>query len=67
VVGSLGLPTVAPARTRAADLLSIMLRDKKAKGGLTFVLRGPTGLETVVDPPAPALDHAFRAVGVDVP
>jgi 5-deoxy-5-amino-3-dehydroquinate synthase len=67
VVGSLGLPTVAPAHTRAADLLAVMRRDKKAKDGLTFVLRGPTGLDTVEDPPAPALDHAFRAVGVDVP
>ena len=51
---------------RVAAVLAVMRRDKKASGGLTFVLRGPDGLETVEDPPAPALDHAFRAVGVDV-
>jgi 3-dehydroquinate synthase len=67
LVASLGLPVVVPGATRAADLLPVMRRDKKASGGLTFVLRGPDGLEVVEDPPAPALDHAFRAVGVDVP
>jgi len=66
LVSSLGLPVTAPAGARADELLAVMRRDKKASGGLTFVLRGPTGLETVEDPPAPALDHAFRAVGVDV-
>jgi 3-dehydroquinate synthetase len=67
LVASLGLPTGVPGATRAADLLPVMRRDKKASGGLTFVLRGPNGLEAIEDPPAPALDHAFRAVGVDVP
>jgi hypothetical protein len=41
-----------------------MRRDKKATGGLAFVLPGPDGLERVEDPPERALDHAFRAVGV---
>jgi hypothetical protein len=42
-----------------------MLRDKKAKGGLTFILPGAVGLETVDDPPPNALAAAFRAVGID--
>ncbi|MGQ0804043.1 MAG: 3-dehydroquinate synthase [Actinomycetota bacterium] len=67
LVASLGLPTKVPGASRAADLVSVMRRDKKASGGLTFVLRGPGGLEAVEDPPVAALDHAFRAVGVDVP
>ena len=33
------------------ELLAVMRRDKKAKGGLTFVLPGPDGLERVDDPP----------------
>jgi 5-deoxy-5-amino-3-dehydroquinate synthase len=66
LVASLGLPTAVPAGASAGDLLAVMRRDKKGSGGLTFVLRGP-GLEVVDDPAAPALDHAFRAVGVDVP
>ncbi len=64
LVAGLGLPTVAPGLP-AADLLAVMRRDKKAHGGLTFVLRGPDGLATVDDPPAPALDAAFTAVGID--
>jgi hypothetical protein len=43
-----------------------MRRDKKASGGLTFVLPGANGLETVEDPDPRALDVAFAAVGVSV-
>jgi len=64
LVAGLGLPTRAPGLA-AADLTTVMRRDKKASGGLTFVLQGPDGLESVDDPPAPALDAAFRAVGID--
>jgi hypothetical protein len=41
-----------------------MRRDKKSVGGLTFVLPGSQGLQTVHDPDRRALDVAFRAVGV---
>ena len=43
-----------------------MRRDKKAAGGLTFVLPGPGGgpLERVDDPPAPIVERALAAVGV---
>ena len=63
---SLGLPTAVPegGSLRADDLLAAMRRDKKAAGGLTFVLPGPRGIELVDDPPDAALAHAFRAVGV---
>jgi 3-dehydroquinate synthase len=66
IVGGLGLPTAVPSDTASsAELLDLMRRDKKARGGLTFVLPSPDGtLTTVDDPPAPALDAAFRAVGV---
>ena len=64
LVAGLGLPTEAPGLT-ASELLAVMRRDKKAHGGLTFVLAGPTGLESVDDPPEAALDAAFQAVGVD--
>jgi 3-dehydroquinate synthase len=64
VVASLDLPTAVPGAPDRAALLESMRRDKKAKGGLTFVLPGPLGLEAVHDPDARALDVAFRAVGV---
>jgi 3-dehydroquinate synthase len=68
VVSALDLPTAVPDGGRGgADrdaLIDSMRRDKKAKGGLTFVLPGPLGLETVHDPDPRALDVAFAAVGV---
>ncbi|HEX6311593.1 MAG TPA: 3-dehydroquinate synthase [Acidimicrobiia bacterium] len=65
LVASLGLPTSTPGGANAAEVVDVMRRDKKASGGLTFVLQGASGLETVVDPPAPALERALRAVGVE--
>ena len=63
---SLGLPvSVRDADAiSAAALLALMARDKKASGGLTFVLPGPNGLELVEDPPPAALRYAFESVGV---
>jgi 3-dehydroquinate synthase len=65
MLAGLGLPTRAPAGTRAEDLLAIMRRDKKASGGLTFVLDGPEGVGRVDDPDPAALARAFTAVGVE--
>ncbi len=63
---SLGLPVSVPdaAAISAAQLLTLMARDKKASGGLTFVLPGPGGLAIVEDPPPAALRYAFESVGV---
>ena len=65
LVSALGLPIRAPDGLDAEALLELMRRDKKAKGGLTFVLPGPNGIERVDDPPAAALERAFEAVGVE--
>jgi 3-dehydroquinate synthase len=65
LVSSLGLPPAVMDTVRADDLLTVMARDKKSQGALTFVLPGPNGLERVDDPPAPALQRAFQAVGVE--
>ena len=61
-----GLPTRAPDGLAAADILTLMRRDKKAAGGLTFVLPAPGGgpLERVDDPPARSVERALAAVGV---
>ncbi len=65
LVRSLGLPDAVPAGVAGGDeLLASMRRDKKATGGLTFVLPGAGGLEMVEDPPPAALAEAFAAVGV---
>jgi 5-deoxy-5-amino-3-dehydroquinate synthase len=66
IPASLGLPVAVPEpdTIRAADLLELMARDKKASGGLTFVLPGRDGLELVEDPAPAALRYAFEYVGV---
>ena len=64
VVSALDLPTAVPGDADRAALVESMQRDKKSVGGLTFVLPGPLGLETVHDPDERALDVAFAAVGV---
>jgi 3-dehydroquinate synthase len=63
-----GLPTAAPDGLSAADVITLMRRDKKAAGGLTFVLpsRGGGPLERVDDPPAAPLERALAAVGVAI-
>jgi 3-dehydroquinate synthase len=65
LVAALGLPTAAPKGLRADDLLAIMARDKKSRGGLTFVLPGPNGVERVDDPDPVAVRKAFAAIGVE--
>ena len=64
LVGALGLPVHAPSGLAAADLLTIMKRDKKSGGGLTFVLDGPSGIERVDDPDPVAVNKALAAIGV---
>lgn len=61
---TLGLPTEVPEpRVDPRELVALMARDKKASGGLTFVLPGADGLELVEDPPSAALRYAFESVG----
>ena len=47
VVGGYGLPTSLPADADAAGLVELFSRDKKAVGGVTFMLDGPHGIEAV--------------------
>ena len=65
IVSALGLPGRAPEGLDASKLVELMRRDKKAKGGLSFVLPGPSGFERVDDPPAAALERALESVGVE--
>ncbi len=65
LIEGIGLPVVAPPGLSRAALIDVMRRDKKAAGGLTFVLQGSRGLERVDDPPEVALDRAFTAVGIE--
>lgn len=52
VVSGYGLPTALPIGLAAETLIGLMRLDKKAVGGLAFVLDGPRGAELVRDVPA---------------
>jgi len=47
VVEAYGLPTTIPEGYDADELVTLMRRDKKAVGGLTFALDGPDGVDVV--------------------
>ena len=62
VVGGYDLPVSLPAEVDPTELVELFARDKKAVGGLTFVLDGPRGVEPVpVDDRALLLD-ALEAI-----
>ena len=47
MVGGYELPSTMPDGLDTAELIELMTRDKKALDGLTFVLDGPEGVESV--------------------
>jgi 5-deoxy-5-amino-3-dehydroquinate synthase len=62
VVAAYDLPSQLPPGSDEDELVRLMGRDKKAVGGLTFVLDGPYGVEPVTDVPRAAVDAAFAAI-----
>jgi 5-deoxy-5-amino-3-dehydroquinate synthase len=64
VAGAYGLSTSLPRDCRADDLMALMLADKKALHGLTFVLDGPNGVELVADVSTAAVTQALSRMEV---
>ena len=62
IVDHYGLSIAMPAGVRRARLIELMHQDKKAIDGLTFVLDGVHGIETVRGVTTAALDAAFDAL-----
>ncbi len=62
IVKSFDLQVNIPTGMNRDDLVKVMGRDKKALTGLTFVLDGPNGVETVAGVNREALDRAFDAM-----
>jgi len=60
VVTGYGLPTTLPAGISAEPLVELFSRDKKAVGGVTFMLDGPRGVEPV---PVPDTDLLLDTLG----
>jgi 5-deoxy-5-amino-3-dehydroquinate synthase len=59
VVAAYDLPGTLPMGLRTDELIALMGRDKKALDGLTFVLDGPDGVESLTGVP---LDHIEAAI-----
>jgi 3-dehydroquinate synthase len=65
LLARLGLPTeVLGLSVTVDEVLTLMRRDKKADGGLTFMLPGPGGIERVDDPDPTAVAKALAQVGL---
>jgi 5-deoxy-5-amino-3-dehydroquinate synthase len=64
VAGAYGLSTALPRDCRAEDLMALMMADKKALHGLTFVLDGPNGVELVADVATAAVTQALSRMEV---
>jgi 5-deoxy-5-amino-3-dehydroquinate synthase len=65
VVGSYDLPTSMPQSADSTELIRLFGRDKKAVDGITFVLDGPDGLETVAGVSIDAIERAFERIQPD--
>jgi 5-deoxy-5-amino-3-dehydroquinate synthase len=64
VVATYDLPGTLPAGLPTAELIELMGRDKKALTGLTFVLDGPGGVESVTGVPVDLIADSIDAVRV---
>ena len=62
VVAAYDLPAALPPGFEPDELIQVMGRDKKAITGLTFVLDGPNGVETVTEVEPQALHAAFDRI-----
>jgi 5-deoxy-5-amino-3-dehydroquinate synthase len=62
VVAAYDLPDSLPRGLSNAALVELMGRDKKALDGITFVLDGPNGVESVTGVPVPLIEDAINAI-----
>lgn len=62
VVGSYDLPLTLPVGLDSTELIELMGRDKKALDGVTFVLDGPNGIESVTDVDVALIEAAIDAI-----
>jgi len=62
VVAAYDLPGTLPMGLRTDELIALMGRDKKALDGLTFVLDGPDGVESLTGVPLDHIEEAIAAI-----
>lgn len=62
VVGAYDLPLFLPVGLTNSELIELMARDKKALDGITFVLDGPHGVESVSGVALPVIEDSIDAI-----
>ncbi len=65
VVGAYDLPLTLPIGLENSDLIALMGRDKKALDGITFVLDGPDGVESVTGVDVSLIEDSINAIRVE--
>lgn len=62
VVGAYDLPLTLPTGLENSELIALMGRDKKALDGITFVLDGPNGVESVTGVDVSLIEDSINAI-----
>ena len=62
MIGAYDLPVRLPEHLDPDSLIALFARDKKAIDGVTFVLDGPNGVETVTGVDPMILRDAMEAI-----
>ena len=65
VVGAYDLPLTLPTGLENSELIALMGRDKKALDGITFVLDGPNGVESVTGVDVSIIEDSINAIRIE--
>jgi 5-deoxy-5-amino-3-dehydroquinate synthase len=65
VVGAYDLPLTLPIGLENSELIALMGRDKKALDGITFVLDGPDGVESVTGVDVSIIEDSINAIRIE--
>jgi 5-deoxy-5-amino-3-dehydroquinate synthase len=65
VVGAYDLPLTLPIGLENSELIALMGRDKKALDGITFVLDGPNGVESVTGVDVSLIEDSINAIRIE--
>ncbi len=65
VVGAYDLPLTLPVGLENPELIALMGRDKKALDGITFVLDGPNGVESVTGVNVSLIEDSINAIRIE--
>ena len=65
VVGAYDLPLALPTGLENSELIALMGRDKKALDGITFVLDGPNGVESVTGVNVSLIEDSINAIRIE--